>query len=251
MAGRVDRLERQPLDRQPVAVAESHRNDVGLGLLAHHGDAARPVAQRAEAGDVIGVEVGIDRLDELQLEFPDELEIAIDFLQHGIDDQSLASSPAREQIGVGSGYGIEQLAKDQGCPPDAMALAFLLLLHSREKITASRICKASQVERVALSHSAITNASPVSRSSSRANCGRPLASLPTAWVRSASAPVVRRRNADLRRRGIARLQVRPAAGATHRVPHRQTFRRRRRGGRWRSDERRVSTSPRASSARRA
>ena len=88
---------------------------------------------------MIGVQVGVDRLDELQLEFPDELEIAIDLLQHGIDDQRLASPPAREQIGIGSGYGIEQLAKDQGCLPDAMVLAFLPLLPSREKVTASMI----------------------------------------------------------------------------------------------------------------
>jgi hypothetical protein len=45
------------------------------------------------------------------------MRMAIDFLQHGIDDQRLASLPAREQIGVGSGYGIEQLAKDQGASP--------------------------------------------------------------------------------------------------------------------------------------
>ena len=166
-----------------------------------------------------------------------------------------------------------------------MALAFLPLLPSREKITASMICKPSQIERVALSHSAITNCTlseeerraeykshsdqleHIIRAASRIsddceivvigsqcvhaqeienflliaytseeadgldgaiplgmeevaqrlrelrmNLGHPkttaasdrpaswtpagLASLPTAWVRSASAPVVRRRNAE-------------------------------------------------------
>ena len=52
-----------------------------LGLLAHHGDAVRAVAQRTEPGDVVGVQVGVDRLHQLQVEFADELEIAIDLLQ--------------------------------------------------------------------------------------------------------------------------------------------------------------------------
>ena len=48
-----------------LAVGEPHRHDVGLGLLAHHGDAVGAVAQRAEAGDVVGVQMGVDRLDQL------------------------------------------------------------------------------------------------------------------------------------------------------------------------------------------
>ncbi len=39
MAGRVDHVQRQPLDGELVAVGKPHRHHVGLGLLAHHGDA--------------------------------------------------------------------------------------------------------------------------------------------------------------------------------------------------------------------
>src|SRR5205807_9930089 len=101
-----------PLDRQPVAVGEPHRHHVGLGLLAHHGDAVRLVAQRAEPGDVVGVQMRVDRLDEPEVQFAQELEIAIDLLQHRVDDQVFAALPAREQVGVRARSLVEELAED-------------------------------------------------------------------------------------------------------------------------------------------
>ena len=65
-------------------------------------------------GDVIGMQMGIDRLDQLEVELADELQIAIHPLQHRIDDQRLATVAAGEQIGVGAGRGVEQLAEDHG-----------------------------------------------------------------------------------------------------------------------------------------
>ena len=56
---------------KPVAVGDAHRHDVDAGLFAHDGDAARAVAQRAEAGDMVGVQVGVDRLHQLQVQFAD------------------------------------------------------------------------------------------------------------------------------------------------------------------------------------
>ena len=85
-----------------------------LALLAHHGDAMRAVAQRAEPGDVVGVQVRVDRLDQLQVELADQLQVAVDLLQHRIDDQRLAAAPAGEQIAVGAGDAVEQLAEDHG-----------------------------------------------------------------------------------------------------------------------------------------
>ena len=112
VAGRIEHVQREPLDRQFLALREPHRDDVGLGLLTHHGDAVRAVAQRAEPGDVIGMEMRVDRFHELEVELADELEIAVDLLQDGIDDQRLAAASAGEQIGVGAGYAVEQLAED-------------------------------------------------------------------------------------------------------------------------------------------
>ena len=52
--------------------ATPHRHHVGLGVLAHHGDAMGAVAQRAEAGDVVGVQMGVDGLDQLEVELADQ-----------------------------------------------------------------------------------------------------------------------------------------------------------------------------------
>ena len=72
------------------------------------------VAQRAEPGDVVGVQMGVDGLDQFKVELANELQIAIDALQHRIDDQRLAAMPAGEEIGVGAGRAVEELAKDHG-----------------------------------------------------------------------------------------------------------------------------------------
>ena len=102
MARRIKHIERHALDGELVALGEPHRDHIGLGLLAHHGDALRAVAQRAEAGDVIGMQMRVHRLDQFQIELADQLKIAVDLFQHRIDDQRLAAAPAREQIGVGA-----------------------------------------------------------------------------------------------------------------------------------------------------
>ena len=47
VAGRIEHVEAQALDAELVAVGDPHRHDVDLALLAHHGDAAGAVAQRA------------------------------------------------------------------------------------------------------------------------------------------------------------------------------------------------------------
>jgi len=50
-----------------------HRHHVGLGLLAHHGDAMGLVAQRAKAGDVIGVQMRVHRLDQFEVKLAHKL----------------------------------------------------------------------------------------------------------------------------------------------------------------------------------
>ena len=58
--------------------------------------------KRLEPGDVVGVEMGVDGLDEPQVELAQELDVAVDALEHRIDDQRLAAVPACQQIGVGA-----------------------------------------------------------------------------------------------------------------------------------------------------
>ncbi len=114
MAGRVHHIQRDALDRHLVALGNPHRDHVGLALLAHDGDAVGAVAQLAQARDVVGVQVGVHRLDQPEIEFAQELAVAVDLLQHGIEDQRLAAGAAGQDIAVGSRYAVEQLAKDHG-----------------------------------------------------------------------------------------------------------------------------------------
>jgi hypothetical protein len=47
---------------------------------------------------VIGVQMGVYGLDQLEVEFTHKLEIAIDPFQDGIDDQRLAATAAVQEI---------------------------------------------------------------------------------------------------------------------------------------------------------
>ena len=107
MAGRVHHVQAEALDHHAVAVADPHRHHVGLALLAHDGNAMGAVAQLAEPGDVVGVQMGIDSLDQPEIQFAQQLAVAIDFLQHRIEDQRLAAGAAGQEIAVGSRNAVE------------------------------------------------------------------------------------------------------------------------------------------------
>ncbi len=102
MAGRVHHVEAEALDHHLVAVGNPHRHHVGLALLAHDGDALGAVAQFAQARDMVGVQMGVDRLDQPQIELPQQLAIAVGLFQHGIEDQRLAAGPAGQEVAVGA-----------------------------------------------------------------------------------------------------------------------------------------------------
>ena len=68
MAGGIDHVEGHAFDGELVAVGKPHRDHVHLAALAHDGDAIGAVAQRAETSDVIGVQMRVDRLDQLEVE---------------------------------------------------------------------------------------------------------------------------------------------------------------------------------------
>src|SRR3954453_10662081 len=63
------------------------------------------------------MQVRIDRLDELEVELRQELDVAVDLFEDGIDDQRLAPAPAGGQIGIRTRYSVEHLAEDYAlCP---------------------------------------------------------------------------------------------------------------------------------------
>ena len=112
VAGGIEHVEAQALDAEPVAVGDPHRDDVDLALLAHHCHAARAVAQRPKTGDVVGVQMRVDRFHQPKVELLHQLEVAVDLLQHRIDDERLASAPAGENVAVGARDAVEQLPED-------------------------------------------------------------------------------------------------------------------------------------------
>ena len=133
MAGRVEHVEAQALDAELVAVGDPHRHDIDLALLAHDGHAARAVAQRAEAGDVVRVQMGVDRLDELEIELLHQLEIAVDLLQHRIDDERFAAATAGEHVAIGARDAVEQLPEDHrplliAQPDDRLSLRTVIVI---------------------------------------------------------------------------------------------------------------------------
>ncbi len=114
MAGGLDDVQADALDLDLVALADPHRHHVDLAALAHNGDAAGQVTQGCEAGHVVGMGMGVDRLDQLQVKVLEQLDISFDLLEYGIDDQGLAADAAGEEIGVGGRNGFEQLAENHG-----------------------------------------------------------------------------------------------------------------------------------------
>ena len=100
VAGGIHRVEAQPLDRDRVAVGDAYRYNVNRRLLTHDGDAVGAVTKRSHGGDMIGMNMRIDHLHQLQVEFLQKLQVAVRLLEHRIDKQCLTSGPARQKIGV-------------------------------------------------------------------------------------------------------------------------------------------------------
>src|SRR5580704_17344853 len=60
------------------------------------------------------MQMRIDSFDQLEIEFAQQLAIAIDSVEHRIEDHRLAARAACQEIAVGAGYAVEQLTKDHG-----------------------------------------------------------------------------------------------------------------------------------------
>src|SRR5262245_45134786 len=59
----------------------------------------------------------VDGFDQTQVELVKQLEIAVDLLEHRIDDQGLAAAATGKDIAVGAGCLIEQLPEDHDVAP--------------------------------------------------------------------------------------------------------------------------------------
>ena len=69
------------------------------------------VAKRTQSGDMVGVQMRVGGLDQLEIKLAYELQVAVDLLKNGIDDQRLTAMPACDKISVGTGNAVEELAE--------------------------------------------------------------------------------------------------------------------------------------------
>src|SRR6185312_6782724 len=68
-----------------------------------------------EPGDVIGMQMCVRGLHQLQIQIANQLQVAVHLFQHRVDDQSLSAAAGSDQIGVGARDWFEQLAEDHDC----------------------------------------------------------------------------------------------------------------------------------------
>ena len=104
VARRIDDVEDDALDVELVAVAH-RRIETTSALVFSPITVMQWVWSRSAPSPVIwsACRCVSTALTSLQVELVDEMHIAVDLLEHGIDDQRLAAWPACEQIGIGAG----------------------------------------------------------------------------------------------------------------------------------------------------
>jgi hypothetical protein len=98
-----------------VAVLQRAVDAVGAGCCGQCDVAAAALAQAPGAGDVVGVDVGVERGAQAQAQFLQQRQVARDLFVDWVDQQRLAAVAVAQQIGVGGRGRIEQLAEDDHC----------------------------------------------------------------------------------------------------------------------------------------
>src|SRR3546814_3895136 len=89
MAGGMDGLYSDPVHIQDPAVADPFGHAVRFRKFAHHRDTGRGVAQIAQRGDVVGVNVGVHGIDQAQAKLIDDRPVEGELFLDRIDDHGL------------------------------------------------------------------------------------------------------------------------------------------------------------------
>jgi hypothetical protein len=66
---------------------------------------------------VVGMQMRVDCLDQLEVELAHELQITVNSLQNRIDNERFATMPAGKKVRIRAGRAIEELTKDHGMTP--------------------------------------------------------------------------------------------------------------------------------------
>jgi hypothetical protein len=68
--------------------------------------------QRTRSSDVVGVAVRVDGVDELELQVFDELQVPVDRLEHGVDEDALIRDWTGNEVCVSAADWLEKLSNN-------------------------------------------------------------------------------------------------------------------------------------------
>ncbi len=114
VSGRMQGLQPFRAERERVAILELHRGGRDAAAFGGRRLRAGVLGELARARDVIGMRMRFHRPRELEAAFPQQREVALDLLVHGVDDQRVARIDVEQHVRVGARYGIEQLDRIHG-----------------------------------------------------------------------------------------------------------------------------------------
>ena len=113
VAGRRPHRQMVRAEGDRVARREHAVGALGAARPRQRRPAVEAAAQQPRAGDVVGVDVGLQGPEQPQAQLLHERRVAPHLLEDGIDQHRLARFGVAEEIGVGRGLRIEQLPEDQ------------------------------------------------------------------------------------------------------------------------------------------
>ena len=94
VAGRGAHFQRAAAELDAVAVAELAVDARGAGRGREGDAAAELLLQQPGAGHVVGMDVGVERPQQLQPELADQRRVAADLLEHRVDQHALRARPS-------------------------------------------------------------------------------------------------------------------------------------------------------------
>ncbi len=106
-----EHCDRQAPQLKLVAVLEL-QVDARSACKRRSGQRSGARSQAPRAGDVVRVDVGLEDVAELEAELPHERDVSIDLAIDRIDQRGLLRDRIRDQVGVGRGVFVEQLAQE-------------------------------------------------------------------------------------------------------------------------------------------
>ena len=107
----VQRLKFEAANADPLTFPHRKVDVRSTAYLGHGASAASAFPKASSTGHMVGVDMGLDCIFEGQLELAQKLEVSLDGLEDGIDQQSFAAVLASDQIGICRRLRLKQLAK--------------------------------------------------------------------------------------------------------------------------------------------